>query len=91
MVSGTVTKRNRGTLPNIGTMADPVVVAEHAAMAAMTESTTTMTTEVVDYTNFDEHTYRFSSTSKKKMSRGTCATRIGWQGRQHCGELVVSR
>ena len=31
-----------------------MVVAERAAMAAMTESTTTMSTEVVDYTNFDE-------------------------------------
>ncbi len=50
--------RNRGTIPNIGTMADPVVVAERAATAAMAESTTTMKTEVVDYTNFDEHTYR---------------------------------
>ncbi len=46
--------RNRGKLPNIGTMADPVVVAERAATVAMAESTTTMSTEVVDYTNFDE-------------------------------------
>ncbi len=54
-------------------MADPVVVAERAAMAAMAESTTTMSTEVVDYTNFDEHTYRFSSTSKKENeSRYLC-------------------
>ncbi len=28
---------------------------------------------------------------RKKMSRGTCATSTGWQGKQHCGELVVSR
>jgi len=57
------------------TMADPVVVAERAAAkAAMAESTTrTMSTEVVDYTNFDEHTYRFSSTSKKENeSRYLC-------------------
>jgi len=55
-------------------MADPVVVAEPAAArAAMAESTTTMSTEVVDYTNFDEHTYRFSSTSKKENeSRYLC-------------------
>ena len=67
MVSGTVPTRNRGTIPNIGTMADPVVVAAHAAArAAIAESTTTMSTEVVDYTNFDNHTYRFSSTSKKE-------------------------
>ncbi len=32
-----------------------MVVAEHAATAAMAESTTMMSTEVVDYTNFDEH------------------------------------
>ena len=56
-------------------MADPVVVAKRAATAAaMAESsTTTMRTEVVDYTNFDEHTYRFSSTSKKENeSRYLC-------------------
>jgi len=51
-----------------------VIVAERAATAAaMAESTTTMSTEVVDYTNFDGHTYRFSSTSKKENeSRYLC-------------------
>jgi len=54
-------------------MADPVVVAERAATAAMAESTTTMSTEVVDYTNFDEHTYHFLSTPKKEIeSRYLC-------------------
>jgi hypothetical protein len=54
-------------------MADPVLVAERAATAAMAESTTTMSKEVVDYTNFDEHTYHFSSTSKKENeSRYLC-------------------
>ena len=44
-----------------------VVAKRTATAAAMAESsTTTMRTEVVDYTNFDEHTYRFSSTSKKE-------------------------
>jgi hypothetical protein len=53
-------QRNQNTVRNIGTMADPVVVAERAAT-------------VVDYTNFDEHTYRFSSTSKKENeSRYLC-------------------
>ena len=48
-------------------MADPVVVAERSDSAA------TMNTEVVDYTNFDGHTYRFSSTSKKENeSRHLC-------------------
>ncbi len=66
-------QRNRGTVLNIGTLADAVVVAERAATAAMAESTTTMSTEVIDYTNFDEHTYRFSSTSKKENeSRYLC-------------------
>ena len=51
-----------------------MVVAEPAAArAAIAESTTTMSTEVVDYTNFDNHTYRFSSTSKKENeSRYLC-------------------
>ena len=50
-----------------------VVAAHAAARAAIAESTTTMSTEVVDYTNFDNHTYRFSSTSKKeKESRYLC-------------------
>ena len=66
-------QRNQNTVRNIGTMADPVVVGERAATAAMAESTTMMSTEVVDYTNFDEHTYRFSSTSKKENdSRYLC-------------------
>ncbi len=51
-----------------------MIVAERAATAAaMAESTATMSTEVVDYTNFDEHRYRFSSTSKKENeSRYLC-------------------
>ena len=51
-----------------------VVAKRTATAAAMAESsTTTMRTEVVDYTNFDEHTYRFSSTSKKENeSRYLC-------------------
>ena len=35
-------------------------------MPSASDSATTMNTEVVDYTNFDGHTYRFSSTSKKE-------------------------
>ena len=37
-----------------------MVVAEHAAAAAMAESAATISTEVVDYTNFGGHTYCFS-------------------------------
>jgi len=50
-----------------------VVVAKRAAMAAIAEFTATMSTEVIEYTNFDGHTYRFSSTSKKENeSRYLC-------------------
>ena len=71
-------------------MADPVVVAKPAAMAAIA-FTATMSTEVIDYTNFDGHTYLSHLPQRKKMSRGTCATSTGFQGRQHSGELVVNR
>ena len=52
-----------------------MIVAKRAATAAAIaeSSTTTMSTEVVDYTNFDGHRYRFSSTSKKENeSRYLC-------------------
>ena len=53
-------------------MADPVVV-ECAAAVAMAESAARMSTEVVDYTTFDGHTYHFLSTSKKENeSRYLC-------------------
>jgi hypothetical protein len=54
-------------------MADPVVVAVRAAAAAMAESAATMSTGGIDYTNFDEQSYHFSSTSKKENeSRYLC-------------------
>ena len=54
-------------------MADPVIVAKRAAAAAMAESAATMSREVIDYTRFDNHTYRFSYTSpKENESRYLC-------------------
>ena len=53
-------QQNRGTVPNMGQW------RIRWSLPSTSDSATMMNTEVVDYTNFDGHTYRFASTSKKE-------------------------